>query len=80
MLTCYRYQGDIDGFISGSKATVTGGNFAIHSISPVEVHLDGDKALTESTGSVPIRFSYKDHSYDCVSITRFISRLERVDG
>lgn len=61
---------------------VTGGTGAIHSISPVEVHLNtnGDKAITESTGSISIRFTYKGRSYDCVSLNRFISRLERESG
>ncbi|KAL5335040.1 hypothetical protein BJX70DRAFT_401927 [Aspergillus crustosus] len=59
---------------------VTGGTGALHSISPVEVQVNGDRALTKSTGSVSTRFTYKGRSYDSVSITRFISRLERVAG
>lgn len=58
----------------------TGGNSAVHSICPVEVHLQNDKALTESTGSISIRFEYMGNSYDCVSLCSFISRLEFVGG
>ncbi|KAF9887165.1 hypothetical protein FE257_010419 [Aspergillus nanangensis] len=72
------YQGDVDGFVSGSRAMSTGGTGALHSISPVEVSLHGDKALTESTGSVAIRFKHSGNDYDSVSVTRFISRLQRV--
>ncbi|PYH77646.1 hypothetical protein BO82DRAFT_386526 [Aspergillus uvarum CBS 121591] len=74
------YQGDIDGFVSGSRAMAASGTGAIHTISPVEIHLESDKALAESTGSVSIRFPYRGRSYDCVAVTRFISRLERVSG
>jgi hypothetical protein len=58
----------------------TGGTGAIHTICPVEVHLNANKAVTESTGSISIRFSYNGVQYDCVSFTRFISRLECVHG
>lgn len=58
----------------------TGGTGAVHTICPVEVHVNGNKALTESTGSISIRFSFNGVEYDCVSLTRFISRLEYVDS
>ncbi|GKZ95767.1 hypothetical protein AnigIFM59636_009775 [Aspergillus niger] len=74
------YQGDINGFVRGSEDMAAGGTGAVHTICPVEVHLNGDKALTESTGSISIRFSYEGRQYDCVSFTRFISRLQNVDG
>jgi hypothetical protein len=79
--TTYRFQGDIDGFVAGSKGMARGGTAAVHQIFPVEVYLNGgNKALTESTGSISIRFSYEGAQYDCVSSTRFISRLENVGG
>ncbi|KAL2784640.1 hypothetical protein BJX64DRAFT_286420 [Aspergillus heterothallicus] len=74
------FQGDIDGFVAGSRAMATGGTGALHSISPVEVHLNGDKAVTESTGTVAVRFDYEGRSFDSVTGTRFISKLERVSG
>lgn len=58
----------------------TGGTGAIHTICPVEVQINGNKALSESTGSISIRFRHNGVEYDCVSLTRFISRLECVDG
>lgn len=58
----------------------TGGTGAMHTICPVEVHLNGTKALTESTGSISIRFEHLGNMYDCVSFTRFISRVECIDG
>ncbi|PYH80325.1 hypothetical protein BO82DRAFT_433504 [Aspergillus uvarum CBS 121591] len=76
------YQGDINGFVRGSADMSARGTGAVHTICPIEVHLNGDKeqALTESTGSISIRFVYEGRQYDCVSYTRFISRLQIVDG
>lgn len=75
-----RFQGAIDGFVSGSRDMATGGTGAVHTIRPVEIHINGNKALSESTGSISIRFRHNGLQYDCVSSTRFISRLECVDG
>ncbi|EHK17929.1 uncharacterized protein TRIVIDRAFT_67153 [Trichoderma virens Gv29-8] len=72
------FQGDIDGFVNGSKQMSKGGTNAIHTICPIEVHLNGNKALSESTGSISIRFNHDGHQYDCVSHTRFVSRLEKI--
>ncbi|GKZ40115.1 hypothetical protein AbraIFM66950_002418 [Aspergillus brasiliensis] len=74
------FQGDIDGFVEGSKGMATGGTGAVHTVCPVEVHLHGEKALSESTGSISIRFQHDGSFFDCVSYTRFISRLEFVGG
>lgn len=75
-----RFQGDIDGFVDGSRRMAQGGTGAIHTICPVEVHLNGEKAVSESTGSISIRFEHEGHEFDCVSITRFVSRLQKVTG
>jgi hypothetical protein len=73
-----RFQGDIDGFVAGSEGMVADGTNAIHSICPVEVHLNGTKALTESTGSISIRLQHGGEAFECISYNRFISRLELV--
>ncbi|KAJ5756889.1 uncharacterized protein N7511_007071 [Penicillium nucicola] len=74
------FQGNVDGFVNGSRNMTTGGTGTVHTICPIEVHLNADKALTESTGSISIRFDYQGQQYDCLSFTRFISRLQKVDG
>ncbi|CAI7641809.1 unnamed protein product [Penicillium pancosmium] len=74
------FEGNIDRFISGSKEMTKRGVRAAHTIQPVEVHVNGDKAVSESTGSISIRFALDGGDYDCVSYTRFLSRLQRVDG
>jgi hypothetical protein len=58
----------------------TGGTGAVHTICPVDIHLNGTKALSESTGSISIRFQHSSVEYDCVSFTRFISCLELIQG
>lgn len=57
-----------------------GATNSMHTICPVEVYIDSDKALSESTGSIVMRFSYLGGDFECVSHARFISRLERVNG
>lgn len=58
-----------------------GGTGALHTINPVEIHVRGDKALSESTGSIQIRTQHENTEYDLVSWTRFISRLSKTtDG
>jgi hypothetical protein len=53
----------------------SGGVSAIHTISPVEITVNGSKALAESTGSISIRFEQDGYEYDCISLSRFVSRL-----
>lgn len=51
-----------------------------HSVTPVEVHLNGDKAVTESIGAIMARFTHQGEDLDCVSQSRFISRLVREEA
>ncbi|VUC24153.1 unnamed protein product [Clonostachys rosea] len=74
------FKGGIDGFVSGSKQMTTGGTPSTHNILPVEIHRQGDKAVSESTGSIMARVKYNNVDYDLISYAKFISRLERVDG
>ncbi len=77
---CCRFQGNIDGFVAGSQKMAASRARPMHTISPVEVHLRGKRAVTESTGSILVRFKHEGVEYDCTSYTRFISRLEQVEG
>ncbi|OQD81861.1 hypothetical protein PENANT_c025G08277 [Penicillium antarcticum] len=72
------FKGDIDGFVSGSQAMVKGTK-AFHTITPVEIHVVGEKAFSESVGSIQIRLCLDGKEYDCVSNCRFISRLQKTD-
>ncbi|KAJ5833626.1 hypothetical protein N7474_001937 [Penicillium riverlandense] len=74
------FEGDADGFVAGSQKMAGGGTNATHTICPVVVHVNGDKAVTESTGSINARFNLEGHDYDCASYARFISRLQKVNG
>ena len=73
------YEGDIDGFIDGSRKMAEGGTISSHGICPVDIHFSPSfmKAVSESTGTVTIRFEGKDGNlYEVVSWVRFISRLK----
>ncbi|OAL21390.1 hypothetical protein AYO22_08113 [Fonsecaea multimorphosa] len=78
---CFRFSGDIDGFVKGSESMYAAGVSALHTISPVEilVNASGDRAISESTGSITIRFTEEGTEYDLTSISRFLSRLVKVD-
>jgi hypothetical protein len=49
----------------------------IHTITPVEVRLNGAKAFCVSVGSIISRFSRGGTDYDLVSHCRFLSRLQK---
>ena len=50
-----------------------------HSISPLEIHKSGNKAVSDSTGVISARFEHEGVEYDLISYARFVSRLERLD-
>lgn len=53
---------------------------ALHTIQPVEIHINGDKAFSESNGIVQLRVSFEGNEYECFSYIRYLSRLQNVDG
>ena len=75
-----RFHGDIDGFVVAPRQMASDGTAAIHTLSPVEIHRNDSEAVSESTGSISTRFKQVDAEFDCVSFTRFVSRLECVKG
>jgi hypothetical protein len=56
-----------------------GGGSTIHTITPVDVRINGAKAFSVSVGSIISRFSRDGTNYDLVSHCRFLSRLQK-DG
>ena len=57
------------------------GTNALHSITPVEIHFNGEKALSESTGSIRCRYDVDGEPYICFSSLRFVSQLKKTqDG
>ncbi|KAL3442488.1 hypothetical protein BJX65DRAFT_299000 [Aspergillus insuetus] len=72
------YQGDVDGFVAGSREMAArGGGSTIHTITPVDVRINGGKAFCVSVGSIISRFSSGGVDYDLVSHCRFLSRLQK---
>ena len=74
-----RYNGDIDGFVSGSRKMEGTGIRANHDINPVDIHFNAlrDKAVSESTGQLRMALSIEDVLYHLISYVRFISKLEK---
>lgn len=51
----------------------------IHNISPVLVHFQGDKAVSESVGSILTPFDVDGASYELSACLTFVSRLQNTD-
>ena len=56
------------------------GSLALHTISPVEININGSKAFSVSVGNITARFTSGESEYELVSNCRFLSRLQRIDG
>lgn len=54
------------------------GTSATHTITPVDVHINGRKAVAESVGSIQVRFEIEGHEYDLMSYCRFVATLEQL--
>ena len=50
-----------------------------HFIEPVDVNINGDKALATSYGHITLRFTENDREYDMVSWGWWIHRAVRID-
>ena len=49
----------------------------MHNISPVEITIQGDKALGESVGCIQQRLVVEGAEFDMNTVLRFVSRLQR---
>lgn len=78
------YHGGVDGFVEGSKEMAAQGASALHTITPVEVEVTDDKAVSISVGSIVTRFFKQGGGdggkteYELTSTCRFVSRLKNV--
>ncbi|KAH8889978.1 hypothetical protein GQ53DRAFT_782765 [Thozetella sp. PMI_491] len=66
--TCIKiswFRGDSDGFVAGSQRMSQSRARPMHIFSPAEIHLHINKAVSESTGSIVVRFEHDDVEYDC---------------
>lgn len=78
MLTLQRYQGDIDGFVEGSRKMSAAGSNPVHNITPAEVTINGHRAFSVSVGDIVNRFTKDGSEYELDSKCRFLSRVEKV--
>ncbi len=56
------------------------GSSSLHSITPVEIDINGSKAFSVSVGNINARFIRQEIEYELISNCRFLSRLQRIDG
>ena len=78
MVRLVRYDGDIDGFISGSEKVTHDKVTTIHVITPNDIDIRESKALAESFCTITSRFEHDKFEYDKVTVCRLISRLEKL--
>ncbi|CAM1503638.1 Fc.00g012290.m01.CDS01 [Cosmosporella sp. VM-42] len=74
------FNGNVDGFVSGSESMAAKGAKGKHSVSPLEIHKCGNKAVSDSSGVISARFEHEGTEFDLISYGRFVSRLQRIDG
>lgn len=79
ILVLDRCNGDIDAFVDGSRKMTEKGSRAVHNISPVEVSIQGYKALGESVGCIQQRLVVEGTEYEMNTVLRFVSRLQRTE-
>ncbi len=78
IMTICRYEGEIDGFIDGSKAATKGKLNTIHNLHCVEISINGIKAFSESFCNITSRFEHEGFEFDKITTCRLISRLSKV--
>lgn len=74
-----RYDGDIDGFINGTRAVTQNKINTIHILAPADITIEGSKALSESFCEITSRFEHGGYEFDKVTTCRLISTLEKLD-
>lgn len=74
------FEGTIDEFVAMSTERGKRGGSGAHTINPVRLQVDGDRATVESQGQILIRPRIDGVECDVTSWCRFFSRLERRSG
>jgi hypothetical protein len=76
------FEGNVDAFIEQSRKMASSGTAARHVFQPVEVRFstDRNRAVSEAQGNIAVRFEIGGKEFELTSWTRFLSKVERVDG
>ncbi|KAK6365283.1 hypothetical protein LTS17_011516 [Exophiala oligosperma] len=74
-----RIAGEIDEFVERS-IDMTGRVSLTHSIQPVDVKINNDRALIVSYGHITLRFTEQDQEYDMISWGWWIHRAVRLES
>lgn len=73
-----RFNGNIDGFVEGTKRMMENNFISSHTVNPIEVEVNGSRAITVSTANVAIRATFAGIEYEIESFVQFHNRLEHV--
>ena len=55
------------------------GSRGVHNINPVEITIQGDKALGESVGCIQQRIAIEGADFEMNTVLRFVSRLQKLE-
>ncbi|OQU94479.1 SnoaL-like domain-containing protein [Cladophialophora immunda] len=72
------YHGDADGFVRRSEEMAKAGTSSLHTIQPAEITLNGDKAFSQSVGTISTRMQRDSKEYELISRCRMLSKLRLV--
>lgn len=74
------FEGTADEFVAVSRKRAKRGGGGMHTITPVRLQVQGDRAVVESRGQILIRPRVHEKECDVTAWCRFFSRAERRDG
>ncbi|KAL2783000.1 hypothetical protein BJX66DRAFT_345343 [Aspergillus keveii] len=74
------HDGDIDGFVSGSKKLHTSSGAVIHQVVPAEFEIKGWKAVADCWCFITARLEMNQHDYELKTSLRLLYRCEKVKG
>jgi hypothetical protein len=74
------FQGTGKGFAEASRDMAQRGRHSTHPITPVQIRVNGDRALVESIAEIHNRSMLDDVEVDMVMECRFFSRVERTEN
>ncbi|KAI0124103.1 hypothetical protein BJ170DRAFT_697069 [Xylariales sp. AK1849] len=74
------FQGNIDGFMNLSQMSSPPGLRILHLVDAVDVEIRGSKAVAVGIDTTLNRFEHQGSEFELTSISRTVSRVEKIDG
>ena len=75
-----RHDGDIDGFVAGSKELHSLSAMIIHNVVPADITINATKAVADSWCLIQSRHLGEEHEYEMKTPARLLYRVELVEG